>query len=129
MFSINYKVTISDINYGGHMGNERALILFQQVRIDFYNSLGLSELNIGNGIGTIQKNSYVNYHKEIFLGQTLTVKIVSIEAFRTSFNIKYEVYNEENLLCIDGSTLIISYDYFHKKVCKLPSEFLVAIKL
>ena len=33
MFSVNYKVTISDINYGGHMGNERALLLFQQVRI------------------------------------------------------------------------------------------------
>ncbi|WP_407537201.1 hypothetical protein [Cetobacterium somerae] len=55
MFSVNYKVTISDINYGGHMGNERALLLFQQSRIELFKSLGVTEINVGDNVGTIQK--------------------------------------------------------------------------
>ena len=55
MFSIKYKIKEEDINYGGHVGNERALVFFQMVRIKFFESLGLSELNIGDGIGVIQK--------------------------------------------------------------------------
>lgn len=37
MFSIKYKIKEEDINYGGHVGNERALVFFQMVRIKFLN--------------------------------------------------------------------------------------------
>ena len=47
MFIEKYKVTVGDINYGGHMGNERALVAFHQGRIAWLNSMGYSELNIG----------------------------------------------------------------------------------
>ena len=39
-FETEYKVIVSDINYGGHMGNERALIIFQQARMEWLNSIG-----------------------------------------------------------------------------------------
>ena len=39
-FETEYKVIVSDINYGGHMGNERALIIFQQTRMEWLNSIG-----------------------------------------------------------------------------------------
>ena len=43
IYEMDYKVIVSDINYGGHMGNERALIIFQQCRMDWLNSLGLTK--------------------------------------------------------------------------------------
>ena len=51
MFTSKYEVRISDINYGGHLGNERALVVFQQTRIGWLKALGLSELNIGEKQG------------------------------------------------------------------------------
>ncbi|SJZ52592.1 acyl-CoA thioester hydrolase [Cetobacterium ceti] len=123
MFFSKYKVNVSDINYGGHMGNERALILFQQCRIDFFHFLGLSEINIGDNIGTIQKDAHVNYHKEIFLGTLLTIRIKNIELSRTSFNVFYEILNQDYETLIDGSTLIVAYDYEKKKISKLPNIF------
>jgi len=60
-FIMKYKVHISDINYGGHMGNDRSLSLFHEARIVFLKSLGYSEMNIGNGIGIIMKDAHVDY--------------------------------------------------------------------
>ena len=77
MFEINYKVIVSDINYGGHMGNERALILFQQVRMDWLNSIGYDEADI-EGKGLIQLESHVYYLKEVFLGENLICRIKNV---------------------------------------------------
>ena len=55
MFQFNYKIQKEDINYGGHVGNERALLFFQMARMNFFESLGLSEMDLGEGAGVIQK--------------------------------------------------------------------------
>lgn len=128
MFSINYKVTVSDINYGGHMGNERALILFQQGRIDFFKNLNLSEINIGDDIGTIQLESHVKYLKEVYLGEVLKINIDDIVLKKTSMDFIYSVYNENNEKVLEGSTLILAYNYERKKVSKIPSIFLEKLR-
>lgn len=123
MFSEKYKVTVGDINYGGHMGNERALLLFHQGRIAWLNSMGFSEANIGEGIGTIQKEAHVVYNKEIFIGEELNIHIVSAALKRSSFKIGYEIVNIEGSIVISGSTLMIAYNYKNKKMTGIPKEF------
>ena len=128
MFSIKYKIKQEDINYGGHVGNERALLFFQMIRINFFESLGLSELNIGDGIGVIQRNSYVEYNKELFLNDEITIKITKIELEKTKFNFNYEIYNQEDKLAINGSTLLLAYNYKEKKLKKVPEIFRKKVK-
>ncbi|MDO4588781.1 MAG: thioesterase family protein [Fusobacterium sp.] len=123
MFSIKYKIKDEDINYGGHVGNERALLFFQMVRINFFESLGLSELNIGDNIGVIQRNSFVEYNKELFLDDEITIQITDIQLEKNKFNIYYEVYNQENKLAINGSTLLLPFSYTEKKLKRVPSIF------
>lgn len=129
MFVVDYKVTISDINYGGHMGNERALILFQQARVEFFSSLGFSEINIGENKGTIQYDAHVKYLKEIFLGENLKIKIVDIQLKKTSMNFIYNIFNEKNEKVLEGSTMILAYDYNRKKMSKIPSIFFEKINI
>lgn len=123
MFSIKYKIKDEDINYGGHVGNERALLFFQMVRINFFESLGLSELNIGDNVGVIQRNSFVEYNKELFLDDEITIQITDIQLEKNKFNIYYEVYNQENKLAINGSTLLLPFSYTEKKLKRVPSIF------
>lgn len=123
MFSIKYKIKDEDINYGGHVGNERALLFFQMVRINFFESLGFSELNIGDNIGVIQRNSFVEYNKELFLDDEITIQITDIQLEKNKFNIYYEVYNQENKLAINGSTLLLPFSYTEKKLKRVPSIF------
>ena len=124
MFSIDYKVTISDINYGGHMGNERALLLFQQARIDLFKKLGLEEINIGDGVGTIQKDAHVYYKGEVYLGDSLRIIIKELEMKKATINFIYSVEKKCGKIVLEGSTTIVSFDYKNKKVSKFPEKFL-----
>ncbi|MGL4308514.1 acyl-CoA thioesterase [Cetobacterium sp. SF1] len=122
MFSIDYKVGVKDINYGGHMGNEIPLQLFQQCRVDFFLSHDLSELNIGENVGVIQKNSYVSYNKEVFLGDLLKISITNIELTKISFNVFYTIFRGEELV-VEGSTLLVAFNYEKGKPTKIPESF------
>lgn len=126
MFEINYKVIVSDINYGGHMGNERALILFQQVRMDWLNSIGYDEANI-EGKGLIQLESHVYYLKEVFLGENLICRIKNVNLEKITFTIEYEIINEKNEVAINGSTKMAIFDYERKRLSRIPKEFIEKI--
>lgn len=127
MFSFKYSIKNEDINYGGHVGNERALLFFQFARIEFFKSLSLDELNIGDGIGIIQKNAYVEYNKQLFLGDEISINITDIELSKSSFNISYEIYKEDTKV-INGSTLLVCFDYSNQKIKRIPHTFIETIE-
>lgn len=122
-FETEYKVIVSDINYGGHMGNERALIIFQQARMEWLNSIGYDEADI-EGKGLIQLESHVYYLKEVFMGEKLLCRITGVQPERITFNIEYEIIKENNEVAIKGTTKMAVFDYEKKKIARIPKEFL-----
>ena len=122
-FETEYKVIVSDINYGGHMGNERALIIFQQARMEWLNSIGYDEADI-EGKGLIQLESHVYYLKEVFMGEKLLCRITGVQPERITFNIEYEIIKENNEAAIKGTTKMAVFDYEKKKISRIPKEFL-----
>ena len=66
MFKFNYTIKQEDLNYGNHVGNERALLFFQWARESFLRQNNLSESNIGDGSGFIQVEATVQYKKQLF---------------------------------------------------------------
>lgn len=123
MYQFNYTIQKDDINYGGHVGNERALLFFQMARMSFFESLELSELDLGEGAGVIQKNGFVEYNKQLFLNDSITINITNIEFSKTSFNMFYEIFNQDGDKVINGSTLLVSFDYSKHKIKKVPETF------
>jgi acyl-CoA thioester hydrolase len=122
MFTTKYEVRISDINYGGHMGNERALVVFQQARINWLKTLNLSELNIGENKGLIQRRANVEYLKEVSLGEVLNVKIYPVEIRGSYFVLAHEVTNESGLTVLSGNVTMGAFDYDKKKLAKIPGD-------
>ncbi len=58
-FVAKYTVGIGDINYGGHLGNDKALIIFHDAHIQFLKHHELSELNIGENKGIIMVDAQI----------------------------------------------------------------------
>lgn len=129
IFKTDYKVGIGDINYGGHVGNEVSLRLFQQVRIEFLNSLELSELNIGEDLGLIQVESYVKYNKEIFFGENLSLEIDKIDFEKSSMKFFYYILNEKKEIALEGTTTVLAFNYERKKVSRVPKTFIDKISI
>jgi acyl-CoA thioester hydrolase len=123
MYRFNYTIKEEDINYGGHVGNERALLFFQISRMSLFESLGFSELDIGDNIGIIQKNSYVEYNKELFLGEKIEVIIDKFLYTKVSFTLSYKILSQGEI-AMEGYTKLIAFDYASKKMKRIPNEFI-----
>jgi acyl-CoA thioester hydrolase len=120
----HYTVTIGDINYGGHLGNEKALIVFQDARIHFFNHLGFSENDIGDGLGIIIVECAVSYLREVFLHDQLSVWIGVSELKKRKFVLQYEVEREpEKEPVLRGSTTFLVFNYADRNVSAMPERF------
>jgi len=116
-----YRVNISDINYGGHMGNDRSLSVFHEARIAFLESMGFSELNIGDGLGIIMKDAHVEFLAEVFRGDVLDVKVSLGEQKGLLFYVNYEASRQsDGKRVLRGRTGILAFDYQKRKLAKAP---------
>ncbi len=123
-FESRYRVTIGDINYGGHLGNDKALVIFQDARLQFLNSLGFSEIEIGENLGIIMVEAGVRYLREIFHNEELRIAICVAEIKGKKFSLEYQVFRQpENELVLRGSTAFLIFDYATRKVATMPGYF------
>ena len=119
MFTFNYTIKQEDLNYGNHVGNERALLFFQWAREEFLRANNLSETNIGDGSGFIQTEATVQYQKQLFLNQEIEINI-EVKGLRIIF--EYEIFCGEDLAII-GTATVLAYNYEEQKVKKVPTSF------
>jgi len=125
LFSTRYIVKENDISAGFHLGNERALVIFQEGRVNFLQHLGLSDKNIGDNIGIIVVESGVKYHREGFLHDVLLVNVAIAEIAGKRCTLKYSVIRESDKQeLLSGFTTFLAFDYQKKKVVEIPKVFI-----
>lgn len=127
-FSADFTVRIGEINYGGHMGNDKSLMIFHDARISFLNHLGHSELDIGDNTGIIISEAFVKFKKEVFLNDNLRVFISISDIKEVSFSMNYSILRiKDEKEVLTGYTKVVTFDYQNKKVVQIPKEFLAKI--
>ncbi len=123
-FETDILVTVGDVNYGGHVGNDRFLLFFHEARIRFLSSLGRSELDIGGGQGMIMSEARVKYKAQVMMGDALVVSITTCEIRSARFSLLYEISNKESgQIVAEGRTFMSAFDYERNRVARLPVEF------
>ena len=127
MFTFYYTIKQEDLNYGNHVGNERALLFFQWTRESFLRQNNLSETNIGDGSGFIQVEATVQYKKQLFLNQKIEVRITKIEIKGLKIIFEYEIYTGKEL-AITGTATVLAYNYEEQKIKKIPANFKEIVK-
>jgi acyl-CoA thioesterase FadM len=123
-FSTSIDIRISDLNYGGHVGNDTILSLLHEARVRFLKHHGYSELNL-EGIGIIMGDVGIEYKAEGFYGDKLNIKVCADEFTRVSFDMFYKIEKEhegKNIVVAVAKTGIVGYDYSLKKVAAIPEK-------
>lgn len=118
------KIRITDINYGGHVGNQVFLSLAHEARQQFLNHHGYSELNFA-GAGLIMADAAVEFKKELFYGNEVKISVSATGFDKLGFDILYlmEVKDGENwLTAAKVKTGMICFDYAAKKKVAVPAE-------
>ena len=119
-FSSRQQVRVTDLNYGGHLGNDRILSLLHEARVAFLAEHGWSEMDCA-GTGLIMTDAAVQYRGEAFAGDLLVIEVAVGEAARTGFRFYYRVTRDgDDALIAVAETGMACFDYGRRRVAALP---------
>ncbi|MEN9458261.1 MAG: hypothetical protein RL135_839 [Bacteroidota bacterium] len=125
-FSTQIQIRVTDLNYGGHVGNDTILSLLQESRQQFLQSRGYAELSV-ESFGLIMADAMIEYKKELNHKDIIEIAIVATDFDKLGFDIYYRVTvleNGEHQLAVRAKTGMMLYDYTAKKKVSLPENII-----
>ena len=126
LFTTNLTIRISDINYGGHVGNDSFLSLIHEARQQFLNYYGYSELNLA-GVGLIMVDTAIEYKKELNYGEAIKISVAAVNFNKIGFDLHYLLEVNNNGIynvAAKAKTGMLCYNYELKKKMPVPEEVL-----
>ena len=130
LFQTRLVVRVLDINYGRHLGNDRVLGLVHEARVRWLTTLGLSELDIGEGIGLLMADAGLVFQREAYLGDELDIFLGKAKVGRSSFDLVFcLVRAQDNAEIARIKTGMVCFDYKARKISRIPGNFLAHLHL
>jgi acyl-CoA thioesterase FadM len=128
IFTANIKTRITDLNYGGHVGNDRIFAFMHDARVQFFKSLGYeNEMNF-DGLGNIQTDAAITYKAEVFAHEDIEIDIGIKDINKYGCDFVYKFKKSDGSLAALGKTGMIFFDYKTRKIATMPQSFLEKMK-
>jgi YbgC/YbaW family acyl-CoA thioester hydrolase len=130
LFNTILAIRISDLNYGGHVGNDAFLSLIHEARQQFLRHFGFTELNFA-GTSLIMADAAIEYKRELVYGDEIKIHVTAAGFDKIGFDIFYKLEvksGEEWLLAGKVKTGMLCFDYSAKKKVPIPSEALTKLQ-
>ena len=119
-FETDIKVRVTDLNYGGHLANDRLLSLVHEARVLFLAEHGWSEANCG-GVALILADTAVVYKGEAFAGDVLRFEVAAGEPSGRGFRLFYRISrrgDDAAIALVENG--MVCFDYEIKQTRRMP---------
>lgn len=129
-FSTNLQIRVTDLNYGGHVGNDTVLSILQEARQQFLQSRGYAELQV-EGYGLIMADAMVEYKKEMNHLDQIKIEIVATDFDKMGFDLFYRVMiqkNGEDILAVRAKTGMMLFDYQVGKKVSMSDKIMAVLQ-
>lgn len=130
-FLTSIPVRITDLNYGGHVGNDTILSIIHEARVQYLRSHGYDELNLG-GVGLIMSDVSIEFKAELFYGDLVSASVTADDFSAVSFDIFYKLEKKAGdkiVLIAAAKTGMVCYDYQLKKVARVPAQVQIRLSV
>ena len=124
LFHADIPIRITDVNYGGHVGNDTLLSIIHEARVQFLKHHGYEEMNL-EGLGLIMSDVMIEFKKELFYGQVIRAYVAVAEFGRVGFDLVYKLeVGSGNAFATAAlaKTGMVCYDYNARKIATLPEK-------
>ncbi|MBS1948667.1 MAG: thioesterase family protein [Bacteroidetes bacterium] len=130
-FQAQIPIRITDLNYGGHVGNDIILSIIHEARAQFLQHHGYKELDFA-GLGLIMSDVAIEFKKETFYGDIIKASVSAGEFSKAGFDIFYMLEKKDidgkDILVAKAKTGMVCYDYKTKKIAAVPEEGISRLK-
>ena len=123
-FTCEIPVRITDVNYGGHVGNDAILSIIHEVRMQFLQQLGYAEMDLA-GVGLMMTRVGIEYKRELFHKETVIASVAVGEIGSKGFDLYYlleKIIDGKKQTVVNAFSSMICYSYENKKVTNLPEQ-------
>lgn len=123
-FTTRLEIRITDLNMGGHVGNDTFLSLLHEARHRFLQHYGYGELQF-ESVGLIMADAAIEYKKELNHGDTIEIAVAAAGFDKFGFDLFYKmdiVSGSERVLACKAKTGMLCYDYGKKKIAPVPEQ-------
>lgn len=122
-FTTEIPVRITDINYGGHLGNDSVLSIMHEARMQYLKHHGLTELDLG-GVGVIMSDVGIQFKNELFYGDVVIASVTAGAFSKVAFDLYYKLERkgDDKLLVAMAKTGMVCFDYGKRKTVAVPEE-------
>ena len=123
-FHTTIPIRITDINYGGHAGNDSMLSIIHEARMRFLQQQDYDEKNFA-GVGLIMNDVTIEFKKELVYGDVVEIAVTATAFERVRFDIFYKLdtlRNGKNITVAVAKTGMVCFDYTTKKITPVPEE-------
>lgn len=120
-FTTETDIRFSDVNLGGHLGNDALVSLIGDARSRYFAELGRTE---GGPEGVVVADLMVSYRAEGFLRDRLRIDVGVAERARASVDLAYRVVRpaDDTVLAI-AKTGLVFFNYTTRSVIPVPADF------
>ena len=133
-FTTTIPIRITDLNYGGHVGNDAVLSLIHEARVQYLMQLGYSEFEFA-GAGLIMSDAGIEFKDELFYGDIVKISVGCANYSKVTFDIFYKLEkisgntsNVKNIRVAAAKTTMACYDYANKKIISIPEQALQKLR-
>lgn len=122
-FETTIPIRITDVNYGGHVGNDTFLSLIHEARQQFLYHFGYSELSI-EGAGLIMLDVAIEFKKELHYGDAVIIKVAAVNFDKVGFDMHYQLQVEQQgqrHMAAKAKTGMACFDYSTRKIVAVPA--------
>ena len=130
-FTANIPVRITDINFGGHVGNDTILSIVHEARAQFFTHCGYTELDFA-GVGTIMSDVAIEYKNQTYYGDTILASVAVGEITKVAFDLFYKLEKKSaggKLIPVAfAKTWMVCYNYDQNKITAIPEKAIEKIK-
>ena len=123
-FPISIPIRITDLNYGGHVGNDTVLSIIHEARMQFLKHFGYTEMEFA-GVGMIMSDVAIEFKNELFYGDIIIASVTVGEFTNVGFEIFYRLEKalpDKKIIVAIAKTGMVCYDYGKKKIAAIPEE-------
>jgi acyl-CoA thioester hydrolase len=122
-YTTEIPLRISDINYGGHLGNDAVLSILHEARVRFLRQYGYSELDI-DGAAIMMTDAVILYRSEGFYGDVLTIDVGVTDVQSAACDVVYRLTNRSTgAEVVRAKTGIVFIDPQRKAITAVPEKF------
>ena len=118
--TMQIQVAKHDTDELGHLNHIKALHFLETARLEWYTQCGLLGTSTPDAVGTIVVNININYRRECFLDEKLTVRTSLLSVGKKSFRLAQQIIRPDGDIAIDGVTTSVVMDLVSRKIMPVP---------